>query len=147
MPHLQYSSPAFEGFSISTDPSDLDLAFVHQFLSEESYWAAGIEKTDTEASLEGELCYSVFYKKKQIGFASVTSDFASFAYISDVFIDAQFRGKGLSLWLLECVLSHPQLQHLESWMLMTDDAHGLYEKMGFERMPGSADQMIRTSKK
>ncbi len=121
--------------------------FIHQFLSEESYWAKGSDREEVEASLEEALCYGVYENGKQIGFASITSDFSSFAYISDVFIHEKCRGKGLSKWLLESILSHPGLKNLSEWMLMTDSAHGLYEQFGFKRVPGSTDQMIKVNSK
>ncbi len=147
MKHFYFSNAKHNGFSISTDPSKLDMDFIHQFLSEESYWAKGSGRDDVEASLEGELCYGVYENGNQIGFASVTSDFSSFAYISDVFIHEKHRGKGFSKWLMESILSHPGLNNLSEWMLITDSAYGLYEKFGFKRVPGSADQMVKVNPK
>ena len=139
----KYTHTEKKEFTIDTDPSVLNLNFIHQFLSEDSYWSEGIEKKETEELIKDELCFGLFLKKEQIGFASVTSDFISYAYISDVFVIEKYQSQGLATWLLECVLAHPQLRDLNSWMLLTDDAHGFYEKMGFERVPGSADQMIK----
>ena len=143
MNYQKYIHSTKKDFIINTDPSLLDLSFIHQFLSEESYWGEGIEKKETTELLEDELCFGVFYKNEQIGFASVTSDFSSYAYISDVFIDKKYERQGLATWLLECILSHPKLKDLPEWMLLTDDAHGLYEKIGFKKVEGSSDQMIK----
>ncbi|MEO1260517.1 MAG: GNAT family N-acetyltransferase [Bacteroidota bacterium] len=147
MIYQHYTHTTIKDFTIHTDPSLLNVRFIHQFLSEESYWSEGVEKKDTKELLEDELCFGVFHKKEQIGFASVTSDFSSYAYISDVFIDKKFERQGLATWLLQCILSHPRLKLLPEWMLLTDDAHELYEKIGFKRIAGSADQMIKYNKK
>ncbi len=147
MEFQKYNHPDRKEFSINTDPSLLNIHFIHQFLSEDSYWSEGVEKKETEKLLEDELCFGLFFKKEQIGFASVTSDFSSYAYISDVFVVEKYQAQGLATWLIECVLSHPRLKKLENWMLLTDDAHGLYEKIGFERIPGSDDQMIKYNPK
>lgn len=143
MKHQKYIYQNNSAIFISTDPSLMDTHFIHQFLTEESYWGKDAELSETEDLIAGELCFGLFHEKKQIGFASVTSDFFSYAYISDVFVIEKYQGQGMATWLLECVVTHPQLQNMESWMLLTDDAHGLYEKIGFERVSGSDDQMIK----
>ncbi len=145
MNHFTYTHTEHPGFLISTDPSKLDLDFVHQFLSEESYWAEGADMEEVEDAIEGTLCYGIYENNKQVGFANITTDFSSFGYISDVLIKESYRGKGLSLWLMECILAHPDLKVLPELLLMTDDAHGLYERFGFKRVPGSKDQMIRVN--
>ena len=147
MAHLFYTHPEDADVTIATDPALLDVQFVHQFLLEESYWAKDADISETKGLLEDDLCFGLFHKNQQIGFASVTTDYSSYAYLSDVFIVEKYREKGLAKWLVECVLSHPKLKNMKNLMLLTDDAHGLYEKMGFERIPGSDDQMIRYNKK
>ena len=147
MQHQQYNHPSNVAFTISTDPTSFDIKVIHQFLTEESYWAKDAAISETKALLEDDLCFGLFHKNEQIGFASVTSDFLSFAYISDVFISKKYRNQGLATWLLECVLAHPKVKNMRNLMLLTDDAHGLYEKMGFQRIPGSNDQMIKYNKK
>ncbi len=143
MKYQQYHYKNDTAFSVLTDPRLLDLHFIHQFLTEESYWGSEAHLSETKELLEGELCFGLFFHQEQIGFASVTSDFSSYAYISDVFVVEKYQHQGLAKWLLECVLAHPQLKNMESWMLLTDDAHGFYEKVGFERIAGSNDQMIK----
>lgn len=117
-------------YTISTEQSLLDLEVIHGFLSN-SYWAAGIPREIVEKSLEHSLAFGVYHGKRQIGFARVITDYATFAYVGDVFIVAGYRGRGLSKWLMEVVVGHPQLQGLRRWMLLTRDAHGLYQKVGF----------------
>jgi len=122
-----------DDFIISTDKDKIDIHFVHNFLSK-CYWAESITKEVVERSIKGSVCFVVLHQQQQVGFARVISDEATFAYLADVFIDEAYRGKGLSRWLIECILSHPGLQGLRRFLLATRDAHGLYEKAGFERM-------------
>ena len=117
-------------FVISTDEERFDLDMVHGFLTE-SYWAEGISREAVARSIENSLCFGVFCDGKQIGFARVISDYATFAYIGDVFVLESYRGHGLGKWLMECVVSHPWLQGLRRWTLLTRDAHGLYAQFGF----------------
>jgi GNAT superfamily N-acetyltransferase len=120
-----------DNFVISTDKSRLQIDVICDFLSRESYWANKRTREQTVRGIESSLCFGVFYGGKQIGFARVISDLATFAYLGDVFILKQFRGQGLSKWLMETVVSHPDLQGLRRWVLATKDAHGLYEQFGF----------------
>jgi GNAT superfamily N-acetyltransferase len=122
-----------DDFLITTDKNKIDALYVHQFLTR-SYWAEAIPLETVEHSIEGSLCFSVVYLNHQIGFARVITDQATFAYLADVFIDENFRGKGLSRWLMEAIMSYPPLQGLRRFMLATRDAHGLYEKFGFTPM-------------
>ena len=119
-------------YFISTDKSKLDLAVVHGFLTT-SYWAAGISLDIVKKSIEHSLSFGVYWGKQQVGFARVITDYATFAYIGDVFILEEFRGRGLSKWLMEVIADHPELQGLRRWLLLTRDAQGLYEKTGFVR--------------
>jgi ribosomal protein S18 acetylase RimI-like enzyme len=121
-----------EGYNITTDPAKINLDLVHQFLSHESYWAKNIPHPVLKRALEHSFCFMVLYKEEQVGFARVITDKATFAYLADVFILPEHQGKGLGRWLLESILNHSELQGLRSWMLATKDAHGLYEKFGFE---------------
>jgi GNAT superfamily N-acetyltransferase len=117
-------------FQITTAPERLDLDAVHDFLTH-SYWANGIPRSTVEKSMQNSLCFGVFHRKTQIGFARVISDRATFAYLADVFVLPEYRGQGLAKWLMECIMAHPELQGLRRWMLVTRDAHDLYEKCGF----------------
>jgi GNAT superfamily N-acetyltransferase len=118
-------------FTVSTDPALIDLDVVHSFLTN-CYWAKGIPRDVVARSIENSLCFGVYADGKQIGFARVISDYATYAYIGDVFVLDSFRGRGLGKWLMECVMQHPRLQGLRRWSLVTQDAHGLYSKVGFE---------------
>ena len=103
---------------------------IAEFLAQ-SYWAAGIPIDTVEKSLRNSLCFALLDGPRQIGFARVISDRATIAYLGDVFVLPDYRGRGLAKWLMTCVVSHPELQGLRRWMLGTRDAHGLYEKFGF----------------
>jgi GNAT superfamily N-acetyltransferase len=116
---------------ISTDKNLLQIDLIHEFLHEESYWAKDRTLEQTKRAIENSLCFGVYFEDRQIGFARVVSDFATFAYIGDVFILQEFRGKGLSKLLLEAMLSHEDLQGLRRWILATKDAHGLYDRFEF----------------
>src|SRR3954452_23303447 len=103
-------------YRITTDKTKLDLAMVHDFLSNRSYWAQGIPFDTVRQSVENSLCFGVFHQDKQIGFARVITDFATMAYLADVFIVEGHRGKSLSKWLMETIISYPALQGLRRWM-------------------------------
>ena len=118
-------------FTISTDKSRLQIDVIQKFLSEDSYWAKSRTLEQTQIAIENSLCFGLYYETRQIGFARVVTDFATFAYIGDVFVLEEFRGKGLSKWLMEVMINHPRLQNLRRWILATKDAHGLYAQFGF----------------
>jgi GNAT superfamily N-acetyltransferase len=122
-----------DGFRISTDPALLDRALIHEFLRG-SYWAPGIPRETVDRSIEGALCFGIYEDAGQVGFARIITDKATFAYVADVFVLESHRGRGLGVWLMEAVRAHPDLQGLRRWILMTRDAHGLYEKFGFRRL-------------
>lgn len=117
-------------YTISTEKNRLDIDVIHSFLTN-SYWAAGIPRAVVERSIEHSLSFGVYHGIRQVGFARVITDYTTFAYIGDVFVIEEYRGRGLSKWLMETVVNHPNLQGLRRWILMTRDAHGLYEKVGF----------------
>lgn len=121
------------GYKISTDPSLLDVKMIHNFLTN-SYWAKNIPESYVKKSIENSLCFGVYKEEWQVGFARVISDLATFAYLADVFILEEHRGKGLSTALMDFILKHPDLQNLRRWMLVTRDAHGLYRNYGFRNV-------------
>jgi GNAT superfamily N-acetyltransferase len=118
-------------FVISTDKNRLQTDLILKFLLEESYWANKRSAKQMDLAVENSLCFGAYQGHKQVGFARVISDFATFAYLGDVFVLKEFRGRGLSKWLMETIVSHPDLQGLRRWILATKDAHGLYEQFGF----------------
>jgi N-acetylglutamate synthase-like GNAT family acetyltransferase len=124
---------AKDQFTITTDKEKFDVDLIHSFLTN-SYWAEGISKEIIRRSIDGALCFGVFENNKQIGFARMITDKATFAYLADVFIIEEYRGRGLSKWLMQIVISHPDLQGLRRMMLATRDAHELYKKFGFIRL-------------
>jgi GNAT superfamily N-acetyltransferase len=118
-------------FVVSTDPSRLDLDLIHGFLTD-SYWAKGIPREVVARSITHSLCFGIYDGDgTQAGFARVVSDFATVAYLGDVFLLESHRGQGLSKWMMECIVAHPDLQNLRRWILLTRDAHGLYKQFGF----------------
>jgi GNAT superfamily N-acetyltransferase len=119
-------------YTISNDKSRLQLKTIHGYLSR-SYWAENIDFTIVKNSVENSYCFGVYKEEEQIGFARLITDYATFAYLADVFILEEHRGKGLSKWLMEIIMSSPELNKLRGWMLKTKDAHGLYRKYGFEK--------------
>ena len=119
-----------DGFTLSTDPARLDLDVIHGFLVG-SYWAAGVPKEVVARALRHSLCFGVYEGGRQVAFARVITDHATFAYLADVFVVPACRGRGLSKWMMSCVREHPDLQGLRRWMLATRDAHGLYRQFGF----------------
>lgn len=119
-----------DGYLISTAPERLDLDAIHAYLVR-SYWSEGIPKSVVERSIRGSLCFGLYKGNEQVGFARVISDRATFAYLCDVYVLESERGKGLSKWLLETLLEHPELADLRRFTLATRDAHGLYARYGF----------------
>lgn len=120
-----------EGFLISTDRKRLDVDVIHDFLTN-CYWAKGIPRYIVARSIRYALCFGIYDSEHaQVGFARVISDFATIAYVGDVFVLESHRGRGLGKWLMECVVAHPELQGLRRWILTTRDAHGLYSQVGF----------------
>ena len=127
-------------FLISTDRSKLDVDVIHRFLTR-SYWAEGIPRETVVRSIENSLCFGVYNGGEQVGFARVVSDYATYAYIADVFILEAYRGRGLGKELMASVMAHPKLQGLRRWSLGTRDAHGLYEQFGFTRVESPVRMM------
>jgi GNAT superfamily N-acetyltransferase len=121
-------------YVFSTDRSRLDVSYVHDFLCHRSYWAAGIPRHIVEKSLKNSLAVGIYKTGQQVGFARVITDFATYAYLCDVFIDETHRGKGLSKKLMEFIFSFAELQGLRRMMLATKDAHALYAQFGFKAL-------------
>lgn len=120
-------------YLLSTDFSKLDLKQIHAWI-DSSYWGKGIPFDVVQRSAENSLCFSVYRNGKQVAFSRVVTDFATYGYLSDVFVDENERGNGLSKWIVEAILSHPDLQNFRRWTLVTNDAHTLYERFGFKAL-------------
>ncbi|HLN99059.1 MAG TPA: GNAT family N-acetyltransferase [Pyrinomonadaceae bacterium] len=118
-------------YTISTDSTRLDVGVIHDFVSNESYWGQGRAIEVVQRALDHSLNFGLYQSDQQVGFARVVTDYATFAWIADVFVLPAHRGRGLSKWLMEVILSHPQLQGFRRWVLATKDAHSLYARFGF----------------
>jgi GNAT superfamily N-acetyltransferase len=123
--------PALSDYAISNDPVRLDRELIHRFLSEESYWARGRARDVTERSIDGSLPFGVYLGDAQVGFARVVTDGATFAWLADVFVVREHRGRGVGKRLVQAVLEHPELRSVARWLLGTADAHELYRRFGF----------------
>ena len=143
--HMNIMKWQKEDYIISTDKMKLDIAVIHSYLSNESYWAQQIPVDIVKRSIENSLCFGVYLADQQIGFARVISDFATFAYLGDVFILPEYRARGLSKWLMEVIIDHPDLAGLRRFLLTTSDAHGLYSQFGFVTYPQPERLMTRNN--
>lgn len=123
-----------DDYCISTDRSKLDVNAIHNFLSTQSYWCQNIPFEKVKKSIENSLNFGLYYKDRQIGFARIVSDFSTMAYLGDVYVLPEHRGKGLSKWMMQVIMSQPELQGLRRWMLLTADAHGLYKQFGWTQV-------------
>jgi GNAT superfamily N-acetyltransferase len=146
--HKMSYTVAKNNYIISTDKSKIDIDYVHRFLSQ-SYWSPGVSIQVVKKAMEGSLCFGIYNNDlqtlpacRQIGYARMITDRATFAYLADVFIDEDYRGKGLGKWLVETILAHPGLQGLRRILLATKDAHKLYEQCGFTSINNSERYMV-----
>lgn len=119
-----------DGYELSTDPARLDAAAIHAYLAR-SYWAAQRPRETVAESLKHSLCFGLYKDGTQVGLARLVTDYATYAYLCDVYVLEEHRGKGLGTWMLECVLGSKALASVKSFTLRTKDAHGLYRKLGF----------------
>jgi GNAT superfamily N-acetyltransferase len=131
-------------YVISTDKAGLDLTLVHDYLSRTSYWARGRPFDVVQKSVEHSLCFGVYTGRQQVGFARVVTDYATFAWLCDVFVVESHRGRDLGKWLVECVVAHPELQTVGFFTLATRDAHELYRRYGgFQGVEAPDHLMVR----
>lgn len=133
-------------FTVSTDKAKLDRELIHRFLREDSYWARNIPRDLVDLAIDYSLTFGVFEGDRQIGFARVITDFAVFAYLADVFVLPEYRGRGASKQLMQTIREHPALQRLRRWHLVTRDAHGLYRQFGFKELESPERHMEITKK-
>jgi GNAT superfamily N-acetyltransferase len=120
-----------KGYTISNDKSDIDFDRLYQYLEHESYWAKGVTVERLKRAVENSICFVILKQEELAGFARVVTDKATFGYLCDVFVLEEHRRLGLSKWLLQTIVQHPELQGLRRWSLATADAHKLYEQFGF----------------
>ncbi|MEO8887097.1 MAG: GNAT family N-acetyltransferase [Mucilaginibacter sp.] len=120
-----------KGYTISTDKNLLDFDVIYNFLDKDSYWSQGVPIEKLKAAIKNSLCFGIYKDDKQVGFARVITDKATFAYLCDVFVLPDYRNLGLSKWLVQTIMNYPELQGLRRWALATVDAHGLYSQFGF----------------
>jgi GNAT superfamily N-acetyltransferase len=126
---------------ISTDQNRLDLAMIHEFLANHSYWVPGISRANVEKAIQHSLCFGVFAEGRQIGFARLVTDYVRYAHLLDVFVIPDFRGRGISKLLMETILAHPELRTIVRYTLGTQDAHALYAQFGFAAFANPERQM------
>ena len=126
---------------ISTNKQKLDIQLIHNYLSNESYWAKGRSLETVQRSIENSLCFGVYTENSQVGFARVITDYVVFAWLLDVFILPEYQGKGYGKKLMQAIITHPDLQGLRRWGLGTDDAHGLYKQFGFTSLQKPENMM------
>lgn len=131
-----------DDYLISTDPARLDPAAAHAFLTT-AYWSRGISLEIVKKALENSLCFGLYHQDRQVGLARVVTDHATYAYLCDVYVLEAHRGKGLGLWMVECIMSHPELQNLRRFTLATKDAHGIYANFGFAPLAAPERMMER----
>lgn len=131
--------------SVSTDKSKLDIPFIQNFLKD-VYWAAGRTIDEVQTTIDSSFCFAIYLDEKQIGFCRVITDYVVFAYVMDVFIDENYRGKGYSSTLINAMMNEPKLQEVKIWRLATSDAHFLYEKFGFNSLAHPEKMMERVVK-
>jgi GNAT superfamily N-acetyltransferase len=135
-----------DGYTISTDKTRLDIGLIHDFLSEDSYWAQDRPYDVVERSIDHSLCFGVYAGTEQVGFARVVTDYVTFAWLCDVFIVESHRGRGLGKWLVETIVAHPDLDGIRLFILATRDAHELYRGYaGFEPLEVPDKWMVRRS--
>ena len=121
-----------DDYCISTNRAKLDVNAIHNFLSTQSYWCQNIPVETVIKSIDNSLNFGLYYKDKQIGYARIISDYSTFAYLADVYVLPEHRGNGLSKWMMQTIMLHPELQGLRRWVLLTADAHGLYKQFGWK---------------
>jgi GNAT superfamily N-acetyltransferase len=132
-----------DDIEVTDDRSRMDVNRIHMWLSEESYWAKGIPFERVERSIRHSLPFGAFDGSAQVGFARVITDFATFAYIADVFVAQSHRGRGIGRKLMAAITTHPELQTLRRWHLVTRDAHPLYAQFGFTPLDAPERHMMR----
>lgn len=131
IPPMHHQSWSRDSYTLTTSPTAMDLVAITQYIIHESYWAKTTSAEILRKALDHSFNFHLLHEGKQVGLARVITDFATFGYLSDVYVRPEHAGKGLGKWMMETILAHPELQGFRRWLLLTKDAHGLYEKFGF----------------
>lgn len=143
---VSFHAERADGYVISTDRTRIDAGYVHRYLSESSYWAQGRSRELQDAAMAQSLCIGIYQGQKQVGFARVVTDYATFGWLCDVFVDEAHRGRGLGKWLIETIVAQPPFDSIRRLMLATRDAHELYRRYGgFDALPAPERFMTRTN--
>lgn len=129
--------------AVTTDRARMDVALIHAFLSQESYWAKNVPREIVERAIAHSLCFGAFDGEAQVGFARVITDYATFAYVADVFVVPSHRGRGVGKMIMDAIGAHPELRGLRRWHLVTRDAHGLYAQYGFTPLDKPERHMMK----
>ena len=129
-------------FVITTDRARLDVAAIHAYLSHDAYWCLGIPRETVERAIDHSVNFGVLDGTRQIAFARVVTDWATFGWVCDVYVLPEYRGKGIARAMLQAMLDHPELQGLRRWVLATRDAHDLYRRVGFIDLPNPERWMV-----
>jgi GNAT superfamily N-acetyltransferase len=138
---MTYERPSGE-FLVTTDTARLDIDAIHDYLSREAYWCQGIPRETVERAIENSVNFGLLHGARQVGFTRVVTDKATYAWVCDVYVLPEYRGRGLARLMLETMLEHPELQGLRRWTLATRDAHDLYRRVGFAELPNPERWMI-----
>ena len=129
---------------ISTDALKMDIYFIHDYLSTQSYWAKGRSLELVKKSMENSLCFGVFNSNdQQVAFARIATDYVVFAWLMDVFVDNKYQGQGIGSMLMKYIVNYPELKGVNGMGLRTSDAHGLYKKFGFDKIPNPETWMLK----
>ena len=128
-------------YEITTDSRRLDIDAIHTYLTH-AYWSPGIPREQVAKAIHHSLCFGLYHGERQIGFARVVTDYATVAHLCDVYVLKTYRGRGLGVWLVDCVVNCPELAGIRSFRLSTRDAHGLYHKFGFQTVVDGSQQMF-----
>jgi len=129
--------------SVTSDRARMDIDAIHAFLSNEAYWSLNIPREIVERAIAHSLCFGAFDSQAQVGFARVITDYATFAYLADVFVLESHRGRGIGKQIMDAIAKHPQLQGLRRWHLVTRDAHALYAQFGFAPIDAPERHMMK----
>lgn len=132
-------------YMVSTDPAKLQMDVIYDFLAHEAFWSIGVRREIVETAVQNSLCFGLYHRQAQIGFARAITDYATYAYLNDVFVLREYRNQGLASWMMECVVAHPSLHSLDRFSLVTADKQNFYARFGFTALLKPARHMEKLS--